>query len=112
MRAFRDMPIAAKLRLMLMATSASAILLASFLVIAFVIQGSWRDMTRGLYTLAEVLGENSKAALAFEDRSDAEGVLSALAAKTTIRDATLYLADGEPLAAYPADVAPQPLDPD
>jgi signal transduction histidine kinase len=61
-----------------------------------------QTMVRSLSTLAAVIGANSTAALAFDNRADATEVLSALAAEPHIVGAGLYDKAGTLFAKYPS----------
>src|ERR1700691_4893350 len=53
-----------------------------------------------LNALANILGTNSMAPLAFKDPSSAQDILRALAAKPHILSAVIYERDGKPFAVY------------
>jgi signal transduction histidine kinase len=57
-------------------------------------------MVRELSTLAEIIGANSTAALAFDDQRSAEETLAALSAKQRIVGAYIYTKDGAAFARY------------
>src|SRR5580692_7471369 len=56
-----------------------------------------------LNALANILGTNSQAPLAFKDPSSAGDILQALAAKPHILAAVIYDRDGKPFAMYHAN---------
>ena len=58
------------------------------------------SMVRDLTVLADVVGRNSSAALAFNDEEAAKEILSALSAETHIMSATIRDIDGGVLASY------------
>ena len=58
------------------------------------------EMAQDLSTLAAVIGNNSTAALAFNDEGSAEEMLGALAAKPHVVRACIYSAEGGVLAKY------------
>jgi signal transduction histidine kinase/ActR/RegA family two-component response regulator len=58
-----------------------------------------------LQTLSEAIASNSTAALAFDNKEDAAGVLAAFKADPHIVAAALYDADGKPFATYPQGVS-------
>lgn len=83
----KSMSLARKLTLILEITSATALLLASGVLIA-----RWSYTTRvwmieDLTTLAEITANNSQSSLAFEDPDDGAEVLAALAARAAINAA-------------------------
>ncbi len=100
MRLFGNLAIKRKLQILILLTSSIA-LLASCL--AFFANDFWQLRVRtvqDLSILAEVLGANSSAALTFEDKDAATGVLKALAAKPHITSAWLCKASGKVFATY------------
>jgi len=102
-----------KMTLMAVAASsvAAATLMASFLVLDSM--SSRAQLESRLSTLAEVVGENSTAALSFDDPKAAAEVLQALRAEPPIVSACLYDISGNLFAQYrrTVDVEPCPLRP-
>jgi diguanylate cyclase (GGDEF)-like protein len=100
MKRLKDLHIAHKLKRMILLTSGLALLITSlaFLSIEFF---SYRRM---LLERAEVLTEfvvtNSTAALAFDDTTTANKLLSSLQSEPSVNSAALYLADGTLFAVY------------
>ncbi|MCP4408631.1 MAG: response regulator [Gammaproteobacteria bacterium] len=104
MRGFANLPITAKLRLIIM-VAATAVLLITLVVNIFNEVKSFRRTTlEQLSTLAEVIGKNSTAAISFNDQDVALKVLTALAAEEDIINASIYLSDGTRLAQYQRDL--------
>ena len=100
MRAFRDLAIKRKLTLVILIISGIALLMAST---AFAVYDAYTfrsEMAQDLSTLAAVIGNNSTAALAFNDEGSAEEMLGALAAKPHVVRACIYSAEGGVLAKY------------
>jgi signal transduction histidine kinase/DNA-binding response OmpR family regulator len=97
---FRRMLIRQKLILIMTTASATVLLLASTGTVAFLLAGMLRGIKRDLGMMAQIVGENSSAALSFGNRRDADEVLQALRARPDIVSAVLYTADGELFAAY------------
>ena len=97
---FRSLPIRTKLAILIL----SAVVLALFLACAgFAIyeRASFRASSiRQLSTLAETLGANTAASLAFNDQKTAEEMLSALKAEKHIVGALLYDEKGNIFAEY------------
>jgi HAMP domain-containing protein len=98
-----------------MLTSSVALLLACAAFTSY----EWVAFRRGIAAhvtgVAQVVGANSSAALAFRDRSSAQEILSGLRTESHLMRACLYEPDGEVLASYTrpnagADVCPS-LDP-
>jgi diguanylate cyclase (GGDEF)-like protein len=89
-------------KMMLMALLASSLALgtltAAFLVFDYI---SSRSLTQGrLSTLANIVGQNSAAALDFQDPHAANEVLQALRAEPTVVSACLYDSSGRQFAQY------------
>ncbi|PYS96830.1 MAG: hybrid sensor histidine kinase/response regulator, partial [Acidobacteria bacterium] len=78
MTAFRDLPIRRKLLLIIMLTSGASLLLACALLVSYQQVHQRHVMTERLAMLSRVLGGNSTAALAFQDRRSAEEILATL----------------------------------
>jgi len=100
MQTFRNLPIRLKLQVLLMLTGSATWVVACG---AFGIHDGLtlrRAMTRDLSTLAEMVGQNSAAALASNDRNAGQEILSALRAKPHIIAAGIYSPDGGTFAAY------------
>jgi two-component system sensor histidine kinase/response regulator len=100
MKHFADFPIAKKLISITLATTVTALLLASLMQAATEGIAYRDDISHNLATMAEVIGTNSVAALIFEDQKLANQVLGSLQAEPTIIDGHIYHADGELMAAY------------
>ena len=100
MRIFRDRSIKKKLTLMIMLTSSIALLLACTALVIHELITFRRAITDDLKTLAQIIGDNSAAALVFDDRSSAEETLAALGAERHIVSACLFKPDGRVFAKY------------
>jgi signal transduction histidine kinase/ActR/RegA family two-component response regulator len=100
---FSRLPVRHKLVAMIMATTAAALLLASagFLVGDYF--QTRRDLENELRSQANVVVENSTAALQFRDPETASATLHALAPNRHIRTACLYLPGGSLLAEFQRD---------
>lgn len=102
MRVLADIPIRAKLGLVILIVSVLALGLSTLLAAV----GEARDYrdaaTRELATLATLLGNRSTAALAFDDEETAAENLRALASLPNIRRACLFDADGALFAGWSA----------
>jgi two-component system, sensor histidine kinase len=97
---FRDIPIRRKLTIITLLTSSVALLLACAVFLVYDRVTYSRAMTNDLFTLAEIVGANSTAALTFDDPDSAKEVLSALSARPYISSACIYSAEGRPFAKY------------
>jgi hypothetical protein len=96
----RNVSIRWKLPLIAMATSGVALVLACGVFLAYDQVGSRRAAESGLSVLAEILGLQSAAAVAFDDPKVAHEILSAIAADRQIVCAAVYAADGKQLARH------------
>ena len=90
----KDLSIQTKLALLILAASFFALLFAS---VGFGIyeRAMFRaDMARELSTLADTLGANTAASLAFDDQKTAQDMLGSLRAESSILASYLYDHDG------------------
>ncbi len=99
-RWFRDLPVARKLLAIGVATTATTVLAACVTILAYDISSSRQRLTREVELLADVIGANSTAALAFGDTSTAAEILASVAANDHIMAATIRLPDGVVFARY------------
>ena len=97
---FRALSIEQKLTLVVVATTAAALFLASSVLITRHALTTESQLVEDLDTLAQIVGNNSKAALSFGDAQDAAEVLDALKDKPNLLAACLYTTTGEILATY------------
>lgn len=75
----------------------------SLFIIGYQFYSSRSDLLREIHTIAEVLGENSSAALIFKDQKNAEEILKSLRFNPTVNAAILRLPDSYPIAKYRKD---------
>jgi methyl-accepting chemotaxis protein len=97
---FRDLPIRRKLMVVTMLTTAVALMLSGLGIVAadsVLFQGY---LERDLSALAHIIGDNSTAALAFDDPGSAVETLGALRARPHVAAAYIYRKDGTTLAHY------------
>ena len=85
----RDLPIARKLGLLLAFNTALAVLSIALVFSVGTAISRYQDARSQLTALSEVMGETSRAALAFNDKDGAREVLEALRARLEISQATL-----------------------
>ncbi len=97
---FRDLSIRRKLMLIIMVTSSVALLLACAAFIGYDRYTFRRAKVHDLMTVADMIGSNSTAALAFGDADSAREILGALRAKEHIVAACVYTRDGRVFASY------------
>ena len=96
----RDLPIRQKLVLLIMLTTAGALLVAGVALIVIDLRSFRKDMESDLSTLAEIVARNSTAALTFADPGAAEETLQALEAQEPIVAAAVYGEAGDLFAVY------------
>ncbi len=97
---FQDISIKRKLTAIIMIASTVALLLVSAGFVTYELVTFRQTMTRDLSTLAEIIGNQSTAALTYGDKDAAKEILAALSAKKHIVAAALYDKDGQLLASY------------
>jgi methyl-accepting chemotaxis protein len=90
MRFFRDMPIRRKLLLVIALTACMGLMIACGAFVGYERATFRSEARRTTAVIADVVAENSTAALSFDDRPDAEEVLKALRAEPDISVAGLY----------------------
>jgi signal transduction histidine kinase/DNA-binding response OmpR family regulator len=100
MKAFRDISIKRKLVGIIMLTSTVALMLACSTFLAYELVTYRTTATQQLRTLAQLVAQSSRAALAFEDRRSAGETLDALQAEPNLVAACIYTKDGKPFAAF------------
>ena len=105
MRSYLDLSIRQKLQIIVMVTSAAALLVASFVFTLYDRSTFLRAKTQDLSATAKMVGSNSTAALSFGDAKSAREVLSALQAKPNVINARIYNKDGGLFASYSRDAA-------
>jgi signal transduction histidine kinase/CheY-like chemotaxis protein len=100
LRLLRDTPIRRKLYAIVLGTAALVLLLGMLASFAVQIGAAREAANDHLQALAAVLGANSQAAVAFEDRIAATEILATLATQPDIRRAAIRLPGGEVFAEY------------
>lgn len=100
LKPFRDWSIRRKLTGLFMAMACITAVTISLSIGAFDLLGLERSMGRNLSILADVLGQNSAAALTFQDAETARHVLQALQAEPSVTAACVYTNDKKPFATY------------
>ena len=96
----RDISITRKLTTIVVATSAAALLMAGAATIIYERVTFPRNLAQHLASLADVVGNNSAAAILFNDETAAAETLQALKATPNITMAQVYRKDGSVLAIY------------
>lgn len=100
MSPLRNVPIRRKLVLILMLTTGGALLLAGTVLLVLDYFRFRDEMVTDLRALAEIIAQNSTAALSFDDERAARETLSALQAKPEVLGAALYNAEGQVLTRW------------
>ena len=103
-----NVSIKSKLKLVIMTVSSIAIILAG--VILLIIQSSElkENMITDLSAVAEIIAENSRSAISFNDQVDANEVLSTLDKKQSIKLAVIYDDLGKKFASFSRDNQVEP----
>ena len=107
-RRFSRLPVRLKLVAMIMATSTAALVLASAGYLVGDYYQTRRDLEQELLSQANIVLENSTAALEFSDAEVASATLHALESNRHIRLACLYLTNGNVLAEFKREPATRP----
>jgi two-component system, sensor histidine kinase and response regulator len=97
---FRDLPIRRKLALLTLTSSVFAVMLACVGFAIYERQNFWAYSVSELTALAETLGANTAASLAFNDQKTAQETLGALRAEHNVLGACLYDNQGRIFAEY------------
>jgi PAS domain S-box-containing protein len=102
-RRFRDFSIKRKLILITLLITSIGLLIASVLLMIEHTITFQRSMVKNLTVQAKIIGNNSTAALAFNNQQDAEEILSALRVTPNISYAIIYASDRKMFASYRRD---------
>lgn len=95
-----DLPIQRKLTLVILLTCSVVLLLACGLLAGYQTYNFRQNMVRSTTVLANVLANNTQAALAFQDETAAQQTLLALQAEPNVLAANLYNDSGSLFASY------------
>ena len=96
----RNVPIRRKLSAIVMLATCTALLVAALASVAYQLIGYRQGMVSSLSSIAVMIGDNSAAALTFNDPVSAAQTLQSLSAHAHIRGAALYDARGKLFAVY------------
>jgi signal transduction histidine kinase len=97
--------IARRLMQINLVASATALLLACLMLMAYDFVAFRATTVRNRAVLAQIIGSNSITALTFDDPDTATRTLAALQAAPHVEAAALYRSDGQPFASYLRDPA-------
>ncbi len=100
MVSFRDVSIKRKLTTIILLSSSIALILSCAALATYDWISSERALVNRIGTMAEIIGLNSTAALAFDSAEDAQETLSALRVEQHVVAAYIYDADGALFATY------------
>src|SRR5258708_5606303 len=93
MTAFQNISIKFKLPLLFMLFTAFILLAAGAGLLVFDLRLFRQDLVRNLSALAEIIGDNSTAALSFDSKENAQAILASLRNEPKIVAARLYQRD-------------------
>jgi len=96
----QNMSIGRKLTVIIMTISGLTLLLACFAIVIYDIIELRQGMVNDTFTLANMVAENSTAALTFHDAQAAKEILRSLHTQPHVTAACLYTAEGQPFATY------------
>jgi PAS domain S-box-containing protein len=96
-----------KLRVVILVTSLTMILVTSISFVAYEYFSSRRTLLEYINTLAKITAANCTPGLAFQNVGDAREVLNALALDRYVVEAALYDANGKIFARFPSEYAPE-----
>ncbi|HET8901863.1 MAG TPA: ATP-binding protein [Holophagaceae bacterium] len=109
---FDDMPLRRKITLGMVLVAGLALVLSSAAYMIFQARLLRQTKARRALTLAQVVGDNSRAALAFNDAAAAAQILQSMSANPDMERACLFDASGAVFAVYPAGASSfPPLEP-
>ncbi len=103
MSVFRDMSIGRKLTVIILSITTVSLLLACAVLVGYDLVMYRRAMVKDVSTLADMVADNSTAALTFHDEQAAKDVLRSLRTQPHITAACLYTAEGKVFAIYIRD---------
>ncbi|HEY4282610.1 MAG TPA: ATP-binding protein, partial [Chthoniobacterales bacterium] len=101
MISLRNTPIKRKLTLFMLLTTSFALIFMGTALITYEVVTFRRTLAANMNVLAQIIGSNTTAALAFEDRKNAREILSALSAEHQITAAAIYDDAGKIFARFP-----------
>ena len=109
MTSFRDKSIRQKIIFIIMLTTFITLLIVFIAFMIYELSTFRKKMVDDVATLAMVIGDNSKAALAFSDQDAAEETLTTLRNEQNIVAATIFTKEGKIFATYPPGVKPSDI---
>jgi two-component system CheB/CheR fusion protein len=100
----RNLPVKRKLMVVILLTSSVALLLMGSALIIYERIAFRHALAVNMNVLAQIIGSNSTAALAFDDPKNAREILGALLAENQIKAAAIYDRNGRIFASFPDHV--------
>jgi signal transduction histidine kinase/ActR/RegA family two-component response regulator len=100
----RNVPIKRKLMLVILLTSSFALLLMGSAGVVYERLTFRHALAVNMSVLAQIIGSNSTAALAFDDAKNAREILAALLAENQVRAAAIYDRNGRIFASFPQNL--------
>jgi signal transduction histidine kinase/DNA-binding response OmpR family regulator len=100
LRVFSDLSIKRKLTILAMISSGVALMTACTMFLAFDVVMCREELTKSVQLHAAIVGQNSTAALSFNDANDARQTLMSLRADPHVVSACIYDAEGRIFATY------------
>jgi hypothetical protein len=97
---FSNLSVGRKLMILMMATSSAALLLVCAVLLGYDVSTAKRATAEHLSTLVQIIADNSKAAVSFNDQAAAGEVLTTLKAEPHITAACIFDKQGKPFASY------------
>ncbi len=101
----RDLPIKRKLMVVILLTSSVALLLMGSALIVYERITFRHALAVNMNVLAQIIGSNTTAALAFDDPKNAREILSGLFAENQIKSAAIYDRNGRIFTGFPDSVS-------
>jgi len=103
---YSDLPLRAKVTLLLASTAAFAVVVASVVFVTGDVRQLRSSMASGVSSLADVIGANTAAAIVSGDQAAAEDVLASLEREPSVVRACIYDESGGVFATYGTDQGP------
>src|SRR3981081_3232123 len=97
----RDTPITRKLTIVILLTTSFALILMGSMLITYELVTFRRSLVTNMNVLAQIIGSNSKASLAFQDKKSAQEIRGALAAERQVSAAAIYDEQGHLFVSFP-----------
>jgi methyl-accepting chemotaxis protein len=104
---FFNLSLSKKITVIALLTSSLSLMLMAAIFMGRELVTAPRQQGAELKTLSAIVGDNTLAALTFNDVKTAQGVLNTLKGNPSIQKACLYNAKGEPVAQYKAEGKPE-----